>query len=177
MSDMRTLQPSGAMETQLTASRRRVAAHRNGVNADLAHRSGQLSAKRTLNYSGPLGTGDGLPGEGAALTWPAGPASGRSVAHALVLDHHLRLAREEGHGGGAGTRREPVRYLGRSPGIRAEASRGCSSMVEPQPSKLVMRVRFPSSALIQKARSEAVSGTWPLAFSRPARAVVPLACH
>ena len=28
------------------------------------------------------------------------------------------------------------------------ASRGCSSMVEPQPSKLVMRVRFPSSALL-----------------------------
>ena len=49
----------------------------------------------------------------------------------------------------AGNRREPVRYWGC---LLAGASRprGCSSMVEPQPSKLVMRVRFPSSALLPK---------------------------
>ena len=45
---------------------------------------------------------------------------------------------------GAGTWRDPVRYWRRT---SADVSRGCSSMVEPQPSKLVMRVRFPSSAL------------------------------
>jgi hypothetical protein len=35
----------------------------------------------------------------------------------------------------------------------ASRPRGCSSMVEPQPSKLVMRVRFPSSALIRPAHA------------------------
>jgi hypothetical protein len=40
-------------------------------------------------------------------------------------------------------------------------------MVEHQLPKLTVRVRFPSSALIQKARSEAVSEAWPFVVPRP----------
>src|SRR3984957_4436448 len=54
---------------------------------------------------------------------------------------------------------------------------GCSSMVEHQLPKLTVRVRFPSSALMQKARSEAVSEAWPFVCLRPERAAVPLGGH
>jgi hypothetical protein len=57
---------------------------------------------------------------------------------------------------------KPVRagtLLGMPTGLvrRTGRPRGCSSMVEPQPSKLVMRVRFPSSALIRHPLSLAGS--------------------
>jgi hypothetical protein len=44
----------------------------------------------------------------------------------------------------------PSRYA--TDGAPNRASRGCSSMAEPQPSKLVMRVRFPSSAPAGESR-------------------------
>jgi hypothetical protein len=51
--------------------------------------------------------------------------------------------------GRPGTRRGTVRYAG-----AARPPRGRSSMAEPQPSKLVMRVRFPSPAPPQQPSSE-----------------------
>ena len=50
-------------------------------------------------------------------------------------------------------------------------------MVEHQLPKLTVRVRFPSSAPIQKARSEAVSEAWPFVVSRAEQTVVPLGGH
>jgi hypothetical protein len=51
-------------------------------------------------------------------------------------------------------------------------------MAEPQPSKLVMRFRLPSPALMAKRQ---VGSGFPnlalLSFSRSKSAVVPLACH
>ena len=48
-------------------------------------------------------------------------------------------------------------------GIPPAGTRGRSSMAEPQPSKLVMRVRFPSPAPTTKPRSEGVRpvGSYP----------------
>jgi hypothetical protein len=61
--------------------------------------------------------------------------------HAYVRDIALFFSWHRG--ARCGNEGDPVRYWGR---LSADASRGCSSMVELQPSKLVMRVRFPSSA-------------------------------
>src|SRR6201995_1545219 len=77
--------------------------------------------------------------------------------------------------GGAAKRRETVRY----PRWLAPArhQRGRSSMVEPQPSKLVMRFRLPSPALLLRYRPEAVSLV-PARAGRGARgAFVPHTCH
>ena len=41
--------------------------------------------------------------------------------------------------------------------LRPTGTRGCSSMAEPQPSKLVMRVRFPSSAPVHRHFSLLIS--------------------
>jgi hypothetical protein len=71
--------------------------------------------------------------------------------HATVRDTASSLPGWLVHG--AGTRRYPVRYWGRA---STDVSRGCSSMAEPQPSKLVMRVRFPSSALLNSRRYQAL---------------------
>ena len=54
---------------------------------------------------------------------------------------------------------------------------GCSSMAEHQLPKLTVRVRFPSSALMQRPRSEADSEHWPFVVLRVGRAVVPLGGH
>ena len=55
-------------------------------------------------------------------------------------------------------------------------TRGRSSMAEPQPSKLVMRVRFPSPAPTRKPRSTRVREQPPLAIRTPSPASVPVAC-
>ena len=68
------------------------------------------------------------------------------VEHGTVRDKALGFCLGVAVGWRAGNRREPVRYMG-CPLAGTAGARGCSSMVEPQPSKLVMRVRFPSSAL------------------------------
>jgi hypothetical protein len=53
---------------------------------------------------------------------------------------------------------------------------GRSSMAEPQPSKLVMRVRFPSPAPTQNPRSRAVSSSRPTTVKTPCPSFVPVAC-
>ena len=58
---------------------------------------------------------------------------------------------EQGVGGS-----NPLAPTAKLTGPRREP-RGCSSTVEPQPSKLVMGVRFPSPALAHPARSKAAA--------------------
>ena len=56
-------------------------------------------------------------------------------------------------------------------------TRGRSSMAEPQPSKLVMRVRFPSPAPTRNPRSAAYNRLRPGHRHTPQRVRVPLTCH
>jgi hypothetical protein len=55
-------------------------------------------------------------------------------------------------------------------------TRGRSSMAELQPSKLVMRVRFPSPAPTRKPSSEAVPGSRLPDIRTPCPSFVPIAC-
>ena len=66
--------------------------------------------------------------------------------------------------GGSLPGRDPVRYRWRI--LTRGPPRGRSSMAEPQPSKLVMRVRFPSPAPFARSRFPSserclMSGVWP----------------
>src|SRR5258708_35214919 len=68
----------------------------------------------------------------------------------------------------------------REPGtlhLAAKPPRGRSSMAEPQPSKLVMRVRFPSPAPTRNPRSEDRSALSRAPSQGRYSPVVPLACH
>jgi hypothetical protein len=65
---------------------------------------------------------------------------------------------------------KPVRYGGGS------ASCGRSSMAEPQPSKLVMRVRFPSPAPTRNHRSVPLSASGTFKIRKPQSVGVPVAC-
>ena len=93
----------------------------------------------------------------------------------------LTRARRERPGGAdrAAPGPKPVRYpvTARRDLRLPPPSRGRSSMVEPQPSKLVMRVRFPSPAPLLQPRSGAVSSL-PAPVGRGDRERrVPHTCH
>ena len=60
--------------------------------------------------------------------------------------------------------------------IRRQA-RGRSSMAEPQPSKLVMRVRFPSPAPTTNPRSSQVPPKRRVTIKKPSPSVVPDTCR
>ena len=60
--------------------------------------------------------------------------------------------------------------------MAALPSRGRSSMAEPQPSKLVMRVRFPSPARTRNPRSAVLSTQGPFKIRKPCALGVPVAC-
>ena len=69
--------------------------------------------------------------------WIHGGATGGQRLHLLLSDELGQDLPPVGHGPSS---------PGTWPSRRRRASRGCSSMVEPQPSKLMMWVRFPSPA-------------------------------
>jgi hypothetical protein len=149
VSAVRALQSAASVEGQLTALRRRVAADGNEAGTRQGGICGRLSVKRTGRWSDFPGSVVGLPGEGGA--------AGRGD-HALVLTHHWaprgwRARYGCGNAARAGTLLGTVADQGRP-------SRGCSSMVEPQPSKLVMRVRFPSSALVSAVQRDVSIFFW-----------------
>ena len=116
---------------------------------------GRMSARRTALIRRPV-----VHVIGWALDTPRGAASGgkrrRAARRRPGAATPVKIRRPISNGPGfharqlasrAGNQREPVRYMG-CPLASPAGARGCSSMVEPQPSKLVMRVRFPSSALV-----------------------------
>jgi hypothetical protein len=73
----------------------------------------------------------------------------------------------------------PNRYAVRAhlvPRHSSHRTRGRSSMAEPQPSKLVMRVRFPSPAPTRNPRSARALALWRIAIKRRGPSVVPAAC-
>jgi hypothetical protein len=83
----------------------------------------------------------GQPGSRSGLRAPGLSAGRRRPTRAAYVARTRTDLRACGNVAGAGT------LLRTTVGAQAGVSRGCSSMVELQPSKLVMRVRFPSSAL------------------------------
>jgi hypothetical protein len=155
MSGMRTWHVDAVMTGQVRTVQGACGAGASGTSSRDSWRIGLMSARRTMPVRSSPGRSSGGAGrrraQGALGRRRRGGGGGAEADgrgwNTRPFEISLWICLAVAVAWRAGNRREPVRYWGCLL-ARASRPRGCSSMVEPQPSKLAMRVRFPSSALI-----------------------------